>query len=338
MDTTARPTPDRSVKLAGAGDLIAAIPSLIGFHPAESFLVVTLKDSMVRLSVRVDLVPPPLYAAMIGRLLRPVRQAEVDAIVLLVVCAEPAPDHEDLVRRAVAAIDEIGVPVLHAVWTPSTAGGVPWRCYLHEDCGGEVSDSAGSECAAEMALAGYVTFDSRDDLVRLLDPPDPDRMVRLSRLLDVTSRTDRTLGAKHLATVRTAVTDGVLPSTDEEFVRLAMALADYRVRDVCLGYALDGTLAHAAEKLWLELARCLPPPERAEAAVLLAVSAYVHGDGALANVALDQARTALPGHNLAGLLTGAIEYGIPTDQIRQVLADAAADAQLDLDEEADMSP
>jgi hypothetical protein len=334
MDTAARPNPDRTVKLADAGELIAAIPSLMGFHPADSVLLITLRAGMVGLTARADLAPPPLHAALVGRLVGPVRQAKPDAVVLLVVCAEPDPTHEDLVRRA---IDAIGVPALHTVWTPSITAGAPWRCYLHEGCRGELPDPAVTECAAATTLAGFVTFDSRDDLVRLLDPPDPARMIRLSSLLDVTCRSDRTSSAQHLATVRAAITAGTPPATDEEFVRLALAVSDYRVRDACLGYALDAAVAPAAERLWLELARCLPPPERAEAAVLLAVSAYLRGDGALANVALDHARTALPGHNLASLLHGAIGYGIPPAQVRQVLADAAADAHIEIAEEPDMT-
>ena len=336
MDTAARPDPGRTVKLADTGALLAAIPSLMGFHPAESFLVVTFKDTVIGLTVRVDLPPPSLHPALVGRVLRPVRQAHADALVLVVVCAEPDQTHADLVRRSVAAFQDAGLPVVHALWIPSVTGGAPWRCYLHEDCGGEVPDPAGSEFAAEVALNGFVTFDSREDLVRMLEPPDADRMIRLSRLLDVTTRADRAPSAEHLSTVRDAIAAGSVPATDEEFVRLAMALSDYRVRDVCLGYILDPGLASDAEKLWLELARCLPPPERAEAAALLAASAYLRGDGALANVALEQARTALPGHNLAGLLYGAIDYGIPTGQIREVLADAADDARIDMEENPEM--
>jgi len=330
MDTAARPNPDRIVKLADAGALIAAIPSLMGFHPANSFLVVTLKDAIIGLTVRVDLPPPELHAAVVGRVMRPVRQARAEHAVVMVVCADRDPAHLDLMRRTVAAITAAGMPVLHALWTPAAVGGAPWRCYLHDDCQGEVPDPVGSECAAAMTLAGLVTFESRDELVRLLEPPEADRMIRLSGLLDVTSRSDRTPGAEHLSVLRAAVESGALPSTDEEFVRLALALSDHRVRDACLGFILDPAVMPAAEKLWLELARCLPPPERAEAASLLAASAYLRGDGALANVALEQARTSQPDHNLTGLIQGAIDYGMPLAQIHRSFADAAADAHIDL--------
>jgi hypothetical protein len=330
MDTAACPNPDRTVTLADAGALIAAIPSLLGFHPADSFLVVTIRDNLVGLTVRVDLPPPELHAAVIGRVMRPVRQSHAEQVVVMVVCADRDPAHGDLMRRTVSAMDDAGVPALHALWTPAAIGGAPWHCSLHDHCEGEVPDPAGTECAAAMAMAGLVTFDSRDDLVRLLEPADADHMVRLSRLLDVATQSDHTLSAEHLAVVRAAVESGALPSSDEEFVRLALALSDHRVRDACLDFTFDATLRPTAEKLWLELARCLPPPERAEAASLLAVSAYLRGDGALTNVALEQARRSQPGHILAGLLQGAIDYGVSPAQIHQSLTDAAVDAHIDL--------
>jgi hypothetical protein len=350
MHTAAYPDPDHPdpnpvVHLADVGALVAAIPSLLGFHPEASLIVVTLQgDGMIGLTARIDLTPPSLFGGLVARLVRPLRQAGARLAVLLLVCDQLDPQHEDLIQRAVSALAHISVPAWHAMWAPSTAAGVPWRCYLHDNCEGEVPDSATSELGAAMALSGVVTFDRREDLGRLLEPPDRDRMIRLSNLLDTTIRSDRTTSAEHLAVLRDAIAADTPPTTDEDFVRFAMALSDYRVRDMCLRYAFDTKVAPAAERLWLELARCLPPPERAEPAVLLAVCAYLRGDGAMANVALEEARSVLPGHSLAGLLHGAIGYGIPIAQVRQVLSDAAVDAQIDIEgdrdfpEVADMSP
>ena len=66
--------------------------------------------------------------------------------------------------------------------------------------------------------------------------------------------------------------------------------------------ATSGPAAAAAEQLWAALVRELPDPEAAEPAALLAVSALLRGDGALANVALDRAEQAWPGHRLTRLL------------------------------------
>jgi len=337
------PEPDQVVRLADIGGLVAAIPSLLGFHPEASLIAVTLRgDGAIGPTARIDLAPPSLYGGLVASLVRSLRQVDAKRAALFLVCDQPDPRHEDLIRRAVAALAQIALPVWHAISMPSTAVGVRWRCSLHDNCTGEVPDSATSEFAAALALSGVVTFDRRGDLARLLEPPDLNRTIRLAGLLDTAIRSDRTTSTTHLAVLRDAIAAETLPTTDEEFVRFAMALSDYRVRDVCLRYALDG--APAAERLWLELTRCLPPPERAEAAVLLGVSAYMRGDGAMANIALEAAWSVQPGHSLAGLLYGAISYGMPKEQVRQVLSDAAVDAQIDIDgdrdsrKEPDMSP
>ena len=354
MHTAAHPDPDRPdpdhpdqghVVLADIGGLIAAIPSLLGFRPEASLIAVALRsDGIIGPIARIDLAPPSLYSGLVAGLIRPLYQVDVRTAVLFIVCDQPGPRHEDLMRRAVAALAQITVPVWHAIEMPSTAAGVRWRCHLHDDCEGEVPDSATSEIAAAMALSGVVTFDRREDMARLLEPPDINRTIRLGKLLDTAIRSDRTTSAEQLAFLRDAIAADTLPTTDEEFVRFAMALSDYRVRDVCLRYALDTNVAPAAERLWLELTRCLPPPERAEAAVLLGVSAYVRGDGAMANIAVEEAWSVQPGHSLAGLLYRVISYGLPVEQVRQVLSDAAVDAQIDIEgdrdsaEASDMSP
>ncbi|HWR46990.1 MAG TPA: DUF4192 family protein, partial [Pseudonocardiaceae bacterium] len=73
--------------------------------------------------------------------------------------------------------------------------------------------------------------------------------------------------------------------------------------------------------------RATPAPERAEPAALLALSAYVRGDGALAGVALDAALHACPQHSLSGLLRAALDAGLPPELLRSIAADAAAALQ-----------
>jgi Domain of unknown function (DUF4192) len=345
MDTAARTTaPGSGIRLRDPGELVAATPSLLGFHPERSLVVVTVRGTTIGLTLRVDLAPPPLHAAMIGHLLTPIRQYGAHAALVVVVsdstvsdsAGEPPPEppERELVRRLCTAFADAGVPVAHAVWTPSTQGGARWRCYHDEDCAGTVPARETTALAAAMASAGSVTFDSRDDLARVLEPPDPVAVRRRSVLLDETIRLDDTTSAQYFELVRRRVAERDVPTDDDRLVRLALALSDYRVRDLCLDYALGGEAA-AAEDLWLALTRQLPAPERAEPATLLAVSAYLRGDGTMANVALEAADKALPGHNLAALLRGAIGLGLPPQRLRQVLSDAVADARLDLRQEGD---
>ncbi len=75
----------------------------------------------------------------------------------------------------------------------------------------------------------------------------------------------------------------------------------------------------AAEQLWAALARETPAPEAAEPAALLAVSALLRGDGALANVALDRAAEAWPGHLLSRQLRAVASSGLAPGELGKAL-------------------
>jgi hypothetical protein len=85
-----------------------------------------------------------------------------------------------------------------------------------------------------------------------------------------------------------------------------------------------GDDADAAEVLWTECTRRAPAPLDAPAATLLAVSAWLRGDGAMANVALDRALSGDPGYHLARLLASALAECVPPAEIRALVASAVA--------------
>lgn len=134
-----------------------------------------------------------------------------------------------------------------------------------------------------------------------------------------------------IALIDRAIADagaGRLILNDARVVALAGALADPGVRDAAM-VRCAGPEAPAAEHLWTALVRETPDPEAAEPAALLAVSALLRGDGALANVALDRAERAWPGHRLTGILRAVADAGTRPEKMRMCLrhgADAALDA------------
>ena len=78
----------------------------------------------------------------------------------------------------------------------------------------------------------------------------------------------------------------------------------------------------AAEALWAALTRGTPDPEAAEPAALLALMGLLHGDGALANVALQRAEAAWPGHRFTATLRGLAAAGIRPSELRACLTGA----------------
>ncbi|WP_280249598.1 DUF4192 domain-containing protein [Nocardia abscessus] len=103
--------------------------------------------------------------------------------------------------------------------------------------------------------------------------------------------------------------DGVTP-TPSHLARLGAVLSIATVSQ-CLPAIATGEHAVAAERLWILLTRSLTGRYRAEAAVLLAYSAHLRGDGTLARLAITIALKADPTHIIARLVNAALERALP---------------------------
>lgn len=314
----------KPIRVRDAGDLYAAIPHLMGFHPADSLVVLVLKDHLVSMTMRVDLPRPRHRGFLAAQLETPLLEQEATEVILVVLCApsEHMPEelpHEPLVTTLRHKLGGVGIDVVEAVWLPSCQKDARWLCYLDLDCHGTLPDPLLSAVAAASAHEGNVTFESRAAMAAIaaLDPPEA--LERRSALLDelMTSSGEFDPGTE-LHRVRDAIDavgerKGPLPDT--EIVALARALAVPDVRDASMGFAALPQ-SRLAERLWLELTRTCPAPERAEPACLLAFYAYQRGDGGLASIALDAAETACPGHSLTKLLRAAASAAFPPEEMR----------------------
>jgi hypothetical protein len=179
--------------------------------------------------------------------------------------------------------------------------------------------------------------DDREALVELVEPTDAEGIERRERLIaaaiDRCAATggapDPAVGWAVVAEALGATVDGSLVLDDERVAALAVALGAPEVVDAAIMWmavlARDGEPAEAeqeraaAEQLWAALAREAPEPEAAVPASLLAVSALLRGDGALANVALDRAQEAWPGHVLSNRLRAITAWGPRPEEFRDGL-------------------
>jgi hypothetical protein len=319
-----------TIELADAVDVVAAVPHYLGFHPTRSLIIacVTAEDSISHM-IREDLGPCGYHTDPLT--LHTIRRQRVKSIVLVVVDDVPNSQplsHSNLVRDAQEMFEKVTGNGVHALWASSTRPGGTVRCYDDSTCGGSIPDVP-SDLAVLGALVGKVVYGSRDDIAELFQPSSPKAVARRSSMLDVAIRQDATSSAELYAAVLAAIKSPPAAADDDRIVRLGLALSDYRVRDAVLSLCLPRE-DRRAEQLWLTLARELPEPERAEAATLVAVAAWMRGINALANVALDVAVTAQPGHTLAGYLRTAFSLGIPREAIEKMITNAANDALVDL--------
>ncbi|MGH3857808.1 MAG: DUF4192 domain-containing protein [Pseudonocardiaceae bacterium] len=321
------------IRLSDPSELIAAVPHLLGFHPRDSVVLLALHGKRLGLTLRADLVGDDQAPLLAEQMLAPIAQQRPTGVALVVIGGDRAPDgdppHRAVVDALHGALSGAGLPVVHAAWTARTARGAPWRCYDDPLCAGEVADPATSPLAAATVAAGVVTFSSREEMVELVAEEDSAALRRRAALLaaaDAEHPMSTRLVGQRLARLRElhrAAVAGDLALSDRTVAEVASALCDHRVRDACLPWC-SGPDAADAERLWLALVRATPAPERAEPAALLALTAYLRGDGALAGVALDTALRACPQHSLSGLLRTALEAGLPPELLRGVAADAAA--------------
>lgn len=207
------------ISISEPGDVLAALPHLLGFHPEDSFVLVTLHDlagtPKFGATMRVDL-PCPMQAFGFGEFLLqgPLSAQGAEAVLLIVVgdqtddsvCADAcgATCHDSTSDEAerIRLLEEAGPPLLsvvevvketlrdsgiataHAVWTPAIRGGAPWRCYDDVDCEGTVPDPKESPLGTVMAAQGAVTFGSKDELRELVAAESPEVIARWSAKLD----------------------------------------------------------------------------------------------------------------------------------------------------------
>ncbi len=345
------------IRLGDTGEVAAALPHLLGFRPAESLVLVVLRGPggrRVGLTVRADL-PPLGAAASLARTLAQKVVTDDPAAVLLAVVSE-APDvvvppgfpagpgtdgvapelpHRDVVHEVVLALDAHDVPVREALLV---RGGRWWDYDCPYACcepgAGTPVPGGASPLAAAAVAGGAVLAPDRAALAARIAPVEgPAAAAMAEACLQA--------GREHAARLRTAGHDRVgedgtalvadaaatcrpgpgtagvrLPDARVAAVLWALTLPE--VRDRALGLSL-GDDAAAAEVLWTECTRRAPVPLDGAPATLLAVSAWLRGDGATANVALDRAIAADPGARLPRLLAEGLAACVPPTELRELI-------------------
>ena len=365
MDAQPWPTPPEPyrVRISDPGEVAAGLPHLLGFRPEESVVLIGLSgpgEVRVGLCVRAD-IPPSWLAARVASGLADAVATSAPSAVLLAVVSE-APDapllddpgmlaglglsdvvdlpHRDLVHELVLALDDLRIPVRDALLV---RGGRWWSYDCPHPCcaprAGTPLPAGVTALEAASVAAGQVLAQDRAELrARIAAPEGPAASAMADTCLRVGQVWTRSPGAGPGGSAEerwAAVLAGLAsarpgPSgrrlSDEEVARIAWALRDRAVRDRAIGLAL-GPDAEAVELLWTECTRRSPPPLDAAPATLLAISAWLRGDGAMANVALARARDSDPDHGLAVLLDDALAACLPPERLRAMLLESTLDGR-----------
>ncbi|EXG81982.1 DUF4192 domain-containing protein [Cryptosporangium arvum] len=328
-------TPEFRLRATDDVDLIAIVPYLLGFHPADSLVTIGVDEGRVQLTTRVDL-PPTTEDASTEPFLhtaeRTAAQIAATSFEAIVIGYGSADRIAAAARPLAAALTAAGVALRRMIRVDDhryycvTPGCI--KCPPE----GTPYSVAKSQLPAQATYAGMVVLPSRDSLDELIAPvtgPEQERMhvASLTALRHLATRLpaeDRNavsaVPAELLTEGKHAVDDALhaaadgQPLSDEAAAMLHAFLLIPPVRDYAAA-ACDGSSAQRA--LWTDLTRRAEPDLAAAPASLLALTAYLGGNGALARVALQRALTAEPDYRIAHLLDDVLSTGIHPNELRR---------------------
>lgn len=326
-DLTPRPSPRPRYTARSTEDLLAVAPVVLGFHPADSVVMLTFGLDRA-FHARIDLPPLPVDLAerrgtldeLAATLLDPVRRHRPPSVVLLFYCADVR-STTAVWRRLRRECGELGIRVVQAVrvdagrYYPLLGGGRRWRDV------GVPFDVESHPFAAQAVVDGTVVHRSREEMTATV-APDTTRQQRVAEVLarslgrrprPRSDRELRLLGEAVITVVGGHVAARTVPD-DVEAAWLLWAVGAIRARDAAWSLMTrDDAREHVS--FWADLARRAPLPYAAPPTALLGWAAWLAGDGALAWAALDRCAEADAGYSLADLLRQIVEQAIDPETL-----------------------
>ena len=338
------------IRISGPAGLLATVPSMLGFHPTKSLVLLCLSGDRRRVGpvARVDLPQGhdrAMAAHLTGHALR-----HADEVVVV--------SHQDS-RRRPPLLDDLltelaraGVDVLDAIVVRGGRARPALSAAMERSHPGiplpDANDPTVRALSAAGALAGRSVLADRGELRKSIAGPTGERLLAADHGIDeaAAGRTGRGPDG-HLpaadgrptgpsdppepvpqpgwvpdpvsALVELAFTQVVRSGqvAVEVATSLAVELTDVLVRDAILVTAMA-----EVDRPWLPaLIACatwIPDPMAPPLCSVLAMVAYRHGDGALAQVAVDRCLAAEPGHRLARTMIAIMAAGIRPEELERI--------------------
>jgi Domain of unknown function (DUF4192) len=349
-------TPQQRVRIGSPLTLLAVVPGLLGFEPADSIVVIGTGQpgAEVQLTLRYDLPDPaaPRRAAAIADGVTSILTAQ-----RITTAAAVAYGSDGAVSPVAAALRsraaEAGITLTEVLRAEDNRY---WSyvCSNPECCptDGTPFDVADHPVTRAFAASGRRVLASRQELAATIAPADGDqaaamRLATRKAERQITARVGRTTRVGHRIARRRLVAAVGQPMIADAIRRyragetigpepaawLTVALRELRVRDDAWARMLpEHNAAHT--RLWADLTRLAPPGYVAGPASLLAFVAWQAGDGALANVALDRALADDGRYSMARLLRRALDSGAPPSVARLPMTPEEVAATYDAQEAA----
>jgi len=287
--------------------LLAFVPVAIGFAPADSVVMLTVKGTRP-FHARIDLPEDEEdLDEVVTALLRPARQHGIARVVFVIYDDDTAMADETAwslhTTFTQAGIEVFEVLRVHDDHYFAVLPGRPSSAYR-----GVRFEARHHPFAAHSIFGGRVTHDSREALAATLIR-DEIATARVEKALDsaqpVAPHQVRALVAEHAGSRS--------PTPPEVVAALALSMLDGSLRDEAWRW-LTRTSAASYVDFWSDVVRRSPEALVPGPASVLAFTAWLAGEGALAWCAVDRARAVDPEHSLAGLVADMLTSATSPDQ------------------------
>lgn len=316
--------------LTSAHDLITAIPFLIGFHPTDSIVLISIKDGAIGLAMRIDL-PTQLESDQIDLLAHHFLRDESEAALIVAYMPEHRDDGDSILISLGAGLIRNGVDIQESIVVQAGR----YRSIICRDAaccpptGKAMPEIDGSEIAAEHVVAGIpMPYQNISQLIETLSAdPSSLTLAWVSEVSDFAFN-DEDPNAAALRRDGVDTMDLLLDdfrmgygATNRTLVaRMIGRMNDLQVRDYAMGVHSEDTY-DLYFMMWRELLRLAPVGYVAPIACIVGAMAYEGGDGALAQKALDRALEDDQNYPLAALLRRVFNAGWPPESFASMRAE-----------------
>lgn len=306
-------------------DLVSAVPFLIGYHPTNSLVVISVKDDALEMAMRVDMptneqpAPAGAFDLLASHLVRDNAKGA-----LLIAYSDDRENNKAVLWQLHEAVMKTDVEIREMLEVFDGK----FRSLLcsDESCcpadGNELPEFESSVITAEQVAQGKVLpFANVADMSASLasnelatDPLFDDLVKTLVGVKTSENRYEfdssfQRLGAEALNELKATLESGEVIENGLK-ARVIAGVQDIQVRDYALGLFNDNQ-TELAKSAYMELMKSAPAGFAHPLASLASAYAYENGEGALAHRLLDKAFEIDPEYSLARLLRRVFSSGWP---------------------------
>jgi hypothetical protein len=309
-------------------DILSAVPFLIGYQPANSLVIISLKDLQIDRAMRLDYptadnIPSEAFDGLVSHL---VRQNAQGAFVVAYTPKDCQNGNQMLANIAQALV-RAEIPLHDAILVNHEN---KWRSTLCEDpqcChpeGRDMPSLDSSQVSMIQVINGnpmpFASLEEMRDSISSLPLASDADFIALIDSLAVSSHEKnpqlRREGALAILDLFSTISNGSVPD-NELCAKVIGSLGDIQVRDFALGSPGTDTL-DTFQSMWKQLLRIAPEGYIAPVATLVAATAYENNATTLANACLERALEDDPEYVLARLCQRVFGRGWNPEELRSM--------------------